>query len=62
MKNITILLQVLTSKSCSDEGLEDATNLLVQLSRASDKTRETVLTYLLDGARSIGNAVCDHIG
>ena len=54
-------MQVLTSKSCSEEGLEDATNLLLQLSRANSATRDTVLTLLLGGAQQLGLTVCQHI-
>ena len=54
-------LQVLTSKSCSEEGLEDATNLLLQLSKANSATRNTVLTLLMGGATELGQTVCHHI-
>ncbi|XP_023930490.1 E3 ubiquitin-protein ligase HUWE1 [Lingula anatina] len=56
-----LAVQVLISKSCSEEGLEDATNLLLQLSRANNATREKVLHLLLAGARELGRTVCDHI-
>jgi len=56
-----LLLQVLTSTSCSEEGLEDATNVLLQLSRANNATREMVLSLLLDGAQQLGLVVCQHI-
>ena len=52
---------MLTSKSCSEEGLEDATNLLLQLSRANNATRETVLVLLLSGAHQLGVVVQQHI-
>ena len=52
---------MLTSKSCSEEGLEDATNLLVQLSWTNSSTREAVLGLLLNGARELGFTVCAHI-
>ncbi len=54
-------MQVLTSKSCSEEGLEDATNLLLQLSRANNATRESVLHLLLSGAHQLGVVVEGHI-
>lgn len=54
-------IQVLTSKSCSEEGLEDATNLLLQLSWANNATRQAVLKLLLEGARVLGLTVCSHI-
>ena len=56
-----VCLQVLTSKACSEEGLEDATNLLLQLSWANNQTREAILQLLLDGARELGLTVCQHI-
>lgn len=58
---LQLAVEVLTSKSCSEEGLEDATNLLLQLSRANNATRDMVLTLLLEGARQLGVTVCDHI-
>ncbi|KAH3893128.1 hypothetical protein DPMN_017272 [Dreissena polymorpha] len=54
-------VQVLTSKACSEEGLEDATNLLLQLSQANTATRGAVLNMLLEGARTLGITVCDNI-
>ncbi len=58
---LQLAVEVLTSKSCSEEGLEDATSLLLQLSRATNATRETVLKLLLAGARQLGLTVCHHI-
>jgi E3 ubiquitin-protein ligase HUWE1 len=54
-------LQVLTSKWCSEEGLEDATNLLLQLSKANNDLQEMVLKLLLEGAKELGSTVCHHI-
>jgi len=53
--------QVLTSKWCSEEGLEDATNLLLQLSKTNSELQELVLKLLLVGARELGLTVCEHI-
>ncbi|XP_053377275.1 E3 ubiquitin-protein ligase HUWE1-like isoform X3 [Mercenaria mercenaria] len=58
---LSMAVQVLTSKSCSEEGLEDATNLLLQLSFANTPTRQSVLKLLLAGARELGLTVCSHI-
>ncbi|XP_078340185.1 E3 ubiquitin-protein ligase HUWE1-like isoform X5 [Crassostrea virginica] len=58
---LQLAVQVLTSKSCSEEGLEDATNLLLQLSWANNATRQAVLKLLLEGARVLGLTVCSHI-
>ena len=60
-RDVVCIDQVLTSKSCSEEGLEDATNLLLQLSRANSATRDRVLSLLLDGATQLGLTVCSHI-
>lgn len=54
--------QVLTSHSCSEEGLEDAANILLQLSRGDGTTRDTVLRLLLSGARHLGYTLCKQIG
>ncbi|XP_055882443.1 E3 ubiquitin-protein ligase HUWE1-like isoform X4 [Biomphalaria glabrata] len=58
---LKLAVEVLTSKSCSEEGLEDATNLLLQLSWANTATRAAVLELLLSGARQLGMTVCSHI-
>ena len=58
---LRLAVDVLTSKSCSEEGLEDATNLLLQLSRANNATRETVLLLLLSGSHQLGVVVQQHI-
>lgn len=54
--------EVLTSHSCSEEGLEDAANILLQLSRGDGSTRDTVLRLLLSGARHLGYTLCKQIG
>ncbi|KAK2510652.1 hypothetical protein Q9233_017547, partial [Columba guinea] len=54
--------QVLTSHSCSEEGLEDAANVLLQLSRGDAGTRDTVLRLLLSGGRHLGATLCRQIG
>ena len=53
---------MLTSHSCSEEGLEDAANILLQLSRGDGTTRDTVLRLLLSGARHLGYTLCKQIG
>ena len=58
---LQLAVEVLTSKSCTEEGLEDATHLLLQLSRANGATRDSVLRLLLVGARTLGLTVCEHI-
>ena len=58
---LRLAIDVLTSKSCSEDGLEDATSLLLQLSKANSATRVAVLELLLQGARQMGLVVCGHI-
>ena len=58
---LKIVIGVLTSGRCSEDGLDDATHLLTNLSRSSVPTRETILTMLLDGVRTIGQALCSQI-
>ena len=58
---LQLAVEVLTSKSCSEEGLEDATNLLLQLAKANTATRSAVVQLLLRGARELGMTVGAHI-
>ena len=46
---------------CSEEGLEDATTLLLQVSRLNPQTRDSVLQLLLEGARRIGQTLQENI-
>ena len=55
---LKIIVGVLTSGRCSEDGLDDATNLLTNLSRCSVVTRETILMMLLDGVKTIGRTLC----
>ncbi|XP_012277229.1 E3 ubiquitin-protein ligase HUWE1 isoform X2 [Orussus abietinus] len=59
--HLRLAVQVLTSKSCSEEGLEDATALLLNLSHCPDSTRQLILKILLEGAMELANMVCEHI-
>ena len=52
---IQLAVEVLTSKTCSKEGLTDATALLWGLSNGGTRTRESILHLLLAGARQLGN-------
>ncbi|XP_072512412.1 E3 ubiquitin-protein ligase HUWE1 isoform X4 [Salminus brasiliensis] len=61
-KQLQLSVEVLTSHSCSEEGLEDAANILLQLSRGDSQTRDTVLRLLLSGARHLGYTLCKQIG
>lgn len=58
---LKLAVDVLTSKSCSEEGFDDVTSLLSRLSRSCNSTRVTVLELLMDGARHLGHNVCQHI-
>ncbi|XP_069065433.1 E3 ubiquitin-protein ligase HUWE1 isoform X1 [Pleurodeles waltl] len=61
-KQLQLSVEVLTSHSCSEEGLEDAANVLLQLSRGDPTTRDTVLKLLLSGGRHLGYTLCKQIG
>ena len=58
---IQLAVEVLTSKACSEEGLEDVTALLLNLSYGGTQTRESILHLLLAGARELGNVVRTHV-
>jgi len=58
---LQLAVEVLTSKACSEEGLEDVTALLLNLSYVGTRTRESILHLLLAGARELGNVVCQHV-
>ncbi|XP_033329504.2 HECT, UBA and WWE domain containing E3 ubiquitin protein ligase 1 isoform X3 [Megalopta genalis] len=60
-EHLKLAVQVLTSKSCSEEGLEDATALLLNLSHCPDPTRQLILKLLMEGAMELANMVCEHI-
>jgi len=55
------VVSVLISGRCSEEGLEEATTLLTNLSKSSIPTREAILFMLLDGVRTIGRTLCSQI-
>ena len=44
-----VCIEVLTSHSCSEDGLEDATQLLLQLSKSADSLRSVIVSLLVDG-------------
>ena len=56
-----IVISVLTSGLCSEDGLEDATMLLTNLSKCSVNTRENIFVMLLDGIRTIGLTLCSQV-
>lgn len=55
--SLRLAIEVLTSKSCSEEGLEDATSLLLNLSQCSNVTRTFILNLLIDGAKYLAVVV-----
>lgn len=58
---LSSVISVLTSGKCSEEGLEEATTLLTNLSKCSIPTREQILYMLLSGVRTIGRTLCSQI-
>ena len=58
---VKVLVGVLTSGRCSEDGLEDATVLLTNLSKCSVPTRELILITLLDGVKTCGQTLCSQI-
>lgn len=59
--NLRLAIEVLTSKSCSEEGLEDATSLLLNLSQCSNVTRTFILNLLIDGTKYLAGIVQSQI-
>lgn len=55
--SLRLAIEVLTSKSCSEEGLEDATSLLLNLSQCSNVARTFILNLLIDGAKYLAGVV-----
>ncbi|XP_071445079.1 E3 ubiquitin-protein ligase HUWE1 isoform X2 [Hetaerina americana] len=58
---IRLAIEVITSTSCSEDGLEDATSLLLNWSYGPASTRDMILELLLSGAQKLGNVVCIQI-
>ena len=58
---LRMAVNVLASGTCSDEGLEDATTLLLQLSRTDSLTRDCILELLLEGAQETANILREEI-
>ena len=52
-KELSMAVGVLTSHACSEEGLEDATSLLLQLSKSSSTLRLLVIRLLLEGKEEL---------
>ena len=60
-KHLSLTVEVLTSKSCSEDGLEDATALLINLSQCSSKTKFMIINLLVQGVVDLSHAVQKHI-
>jgi E3 ubiquitin-protein ligase HUWE1 len=60
-KHLSLTVEVLTSKSCSEDGLEDATTLLINLSQCSSKTKYMIINLLVQGVVDLSHAVQKHI-
>jgi len=61
LHHLGLAINVLTSNTCSEEGLEDATALLLNMTVNLANTRHTVMNLLLDAARNMASVVCVHI-
>lgn len=59
--HLRLAIDVLTSKSCSEEGLEDATLLLLNLSHCSNRTRTLIIELLISGATYLAKIVKQQI-
>jgi len=59
--HLRLIVEVITSKNCSEEGLEEATSLLLNLSYGPPTTRDKILALLTEGVRELGTVVCTHI-
>lgn len=59
--HLRLAIDVLTSKSCSEEGLEDATLLLLNLSQCSNRTRTLIIELLISGATYLAKIVKQQI-
>ncbi|KAL0267717.1 UNVERIFIED_CONTAM: hypothetical protein PYX00_009908 [Menopon gallinae] len=60
-EHLKIIVNVLTSNGCTENGLEQATNLLIRMSNCPDPTRITSLKLLISGAREVASLVKEHI-
>ena len=58
---IQTVVSVLISGRCSEDGLEDATSLLTNLSKCSIETRELILVVLLEGVKAIGRTLTTQV-
>lgn len=59
--HLALTVEVLTSKSCSEDGLEDATALLINLSQCSSLTKFMIIKLLVKGVIELSLMVQKHI-
>lgn len=60
-RHLALTVDVLTSKSCSEDGLEDATSLLINLSQCSSLTKYMIIKLLVKGVIDLSHMVQKHI-
>ena len=58
---LDLVIKALISKSCTEEGLESATMLLLNISKINQATRDKVLHLLLNGIRHLGKDISEEI-
>jgi E3 ubiquitin-protein ligase HUWE1 len=58
---LDLVIKALISKSCTEDGLEFATILLLNVSKINQATRDKVLHLLLNGIRLLGKDVSEEI-
>jgi E3 ubiquitin-protein ligase HUWE1 len=58
---LDLVIKALISKSCTEDGLEFATMLLLNISKINQATRDKVLHLLLNGIRLLGKDVSEEI-
>ncbi|KAH7639382.1 e3 ubiquitin-protein ligase huwe1-like protein [Dermatophagoides farinae] len=58
---LKLVVDVLVSKTCSEDGLVDATSLLIKLSNLFSNCRNIFYKLLLNGVRHLGQTVYDDI-
>lgn len=52
---------MITSKSCSEDGLSDASSVLIRLSNIDQNVNREIDKLLLTGAAQLGDVVCQQI-
>lgn len=60
-EQLDLVIKALISKSCTEDGLEFATILLLNVSKINQATRDKVLHLLLNGIRLLGKDVSEEI-